>query len=80
MELRCDDLTVTVEHDPSLPVLVVCATRSGDSRRRSETVVMVENARVRFNGTLAEFCTRPDGTTDDVEGAFLRRMFEAGPG
>jgi len=40
-------------------------------------VVMVEDEHVRFDGSLDVFCTRPDGTREEPEAAFLRRMFEA---
>ena len=73
--------------DASLTVLLTTEADGRDVLRRALSwgevapgkvrVVMVEDEVVRFDGSLEAFCTRPDGTRDEPESAYLRRMFEA---
>ena len=79
--LLLDERTSRVESVEGPPFVVVAGQRMRGVSTLADRVVVLERGGVRFAGSLAEFCTRPDGSQDDPESAFLRRLFAVdGPG
>ncbi|RNL77705.1 hypothetical protein [Nocardioides marmorisolisilvae] len=76
--LLLDERTSRVDAVEGPPLVMICAHRMRGVSRLADRVVMLEAAGVRFEGSLADFCTRPDGSSDEPEDAFLRRLFAAG--
>jgi ABC-2 type transport system ATP-binding protein len=59
------------------PITVVSSHLMEDVGVLADQVLMVDAGTVLFAGSLTSFCARPDGTSDEPEAAFLRRLFEA---
>jgi hypothetical protein len=68
-------LTVLLTPDPDGRAALRRALTGHRALPERVRVVLHEDDAVRFDGSLEEFCRRPDGTWDDPEGAFLRRLF-----
>ena len=59
------------------PITVVSSHLVQDTGLPPDRVLMLDAGNVRFTGSAEEFVRRPDGTTEELEAAFLRRLFEA---
>ena len=59
------------------PITLVSSHLMEDVGVLADRVLMVDAGSVLFGGSLVEFCTRPDGSSDEPEAAFLRRLFGA---
>jgi len=75
--LLLDERTSSVEAVEGPPVVLVCAERMTGAGSLAGRVVLLEHGRVRFDGSLATFCTRLDGSRDDPGSALLRWRFAA---
>jgi ABC-2 type transport system ATP-binding protein len=48
-----------------------------DIEALADDVLLLNEGRVVFAGSLVDFCSRPDGATESAEAAFLRRLLGA---
>jgi ABC-2 type transport system ATP-binding protein len=59
------------------PITVISSHLMEDVGVLADQVLMLDGGTVLFAGSLEEFRVRPDGTSDEPDAAFLRRLFEA---
>lgn len=72
-----DERTSRVESVAGPDYVLICGQRMRGVSQLADRVVMLERGGVRFAGTLEQFCTRRDGSTELPESAFLRWQFAA---
>ncbi|MFL6108577.1 MAG: ATP-binding cassette domain-containing protein [Marmoricola sp.] len=62
---------------PQAPITLVSSHLMEDVATLADQVVMLHEGAVLFAGAVDAFTARPDGSNDEPEAAFLRRMFGA---